>query len=88
MAAVPQVLVGSDSVSHHNNASVVMPNTRCAVTMSGLRRQVTVSIPSSACTISAATRASASGTLTRRCRRVCTASTASAPMRQLKVSTA
>ena len=86
--ALPQLALGNDSVSHHSRPSVVMPKTRCAVTMSGFSRQVTVSMPRSACMMSVATRASARGTLTRCWRRVRTASTASARMRQLKVPTA
>ena len=75
-------------MSHHSSASVVSPKSRCSVTMSGFSRQVTVSIPSSACTMSVASSASTSGTLTRRARRARSASTASTRMSRLSVPTA
>lgn len=79
-AVLPEELRGSDSVSHHKSASVVMPNSRCAVTMSGFNCQVTVSMPSSACTSTVANSASTCGTLTTRARRAVSASTVMSTM--------
>jgi hypothetical protein len=65
--------------------SVVRPSSRCAVTMSGVSCQVTVSMPSSAWTITVASSTSASGMLTARSRRARTVSTAIVTMSSASV---
>ena len=65
-----------------------MPNSRCSVTMSGFNRHATVSMPSTACMMSVAKSVNTSGTLTRRCPRLPTASAVTSTMIRASVPTA